>query len=201
MKRVRASRVALSFEVQTQPAVGATRVVRHEFVDHQPFARQFGNSASHPEMYRAHSVWIRKRGRLEGAPAQNDVDLITADAHGRLESLALHSVDYGCNGVVLSIGAESLTTARATAHLFSRISRPDHLAEEQAEPLVGTGRAPPAIGTGMNAVVEAWPSTPGNRSVLFGHELGIYQLRKVLSDRIVIEAEVLGQLGDIDRRA
>jgi hypothetical protein len=51
----------------------------------------------------------------------------------------------------------------------------------------------------MNAVIEAWPSTPGNRSVLFGHELSVHQLRKMLSDRIVIEAEMLGQLGDIDR--
>jgi hypothetical protein len=174
--------------------------VRHEFIDHKAFAGQVGNSACHPEMHRAHGVWIRKSGGLEGAPAQHNVDSITADAHGRLESLALHGADHRCDGVVLSICAESLTTARATAYLFGRIARAYHLAEKQAEAFVGPGCTPPAIGAGMNAVIESWPSTPGNRSVLFGHELGIYQLRKVLSDRIVIEAEMLGQLGDIDRR-
>jgi hypothetical protein len=183
-----------------EPTVGATGVVRDEFIDHEAFAGQFGNSASHPQMHRAHRVGIRKRGRLERTPAQNDVDLITADAHGRLESLALHSGDHGCNGVIRRTSAESLTTTRATAHRFSRISRPDHLAQKQAEPLVGSGGTPPAIGAGMNAVIEAWPSTPGNRSVLFGHELGSHQLRKMLSDRIVIEPEMLGQLGDINRR-
>jgi hypothetical protein len=51
----------------------------------------------------------------------------------------------------------------------------------------------------MNAVVEAGPSASSDRRVLLCDELGVHQLRKMLSDGVVIEPEVLGQLRNVDR--
>jgi len=76
-----------------------------------------------------------------------------------------------------------------------------HFTQEQAETLVRTRGTPAAIGGRVNAVVESWSAASGARRLFLAHEIGVDQLRKVLADRVVIEAEVLREFGNIDRRA
>ena len=50
----------------------------------------------------------------------------------------------------------------------------------------------------MHPVLQPWPSAPAAGRLALGHQLCIDELCQVLSDRVVIQPEVVGELSDVD---
>ena len=172
--------------------------MRNKFVDGNASARQFGNALRETEMELTNGVGIGKRGRREWARVKNDLDAIISSANRRVKTLTFHHIDDECDGIVFRTCAETLATSSPAPYLHRRVSGSDDLSKQQTETFVWSRDAPPAIRGGMDAVVEPRPAGTATGRKFLGQEFGVDQLREVLSDRIVIEAEVLRELGDVN---
>ena len=199
--RHRPSIVRFRFEHQAQSAVRASRIVRNKLVDGNTSACQFGNALREAEMEPTDGIGIGKRGCRERARTKDHLDAIATSADGRIEALPLHHVDDERDRIVFHTCAETLATPSAAPYLDGRVSRSNDLAQQQAETLVRSGDAPAAIGRRMNAVVEPRPPATTAGSKILGNEARLHQLRQMLSDRVVIEAEVRRELGNVNWRA
>jgi hypothetical protein len=150
---------------------------------------------------RTHGVRIRECCRGEWAGTEHYFDTVATRPDDGIKALARHRVDHNSYRIVYMSWPESSRTDRPSANLDCRVSGSDHLGEEQAESLIRSGDAPAAFGCGMQGVVEAWASTARAGSVVLRDEIGAHQLRQVLADCIVVEAEMRREFGDVDRPA
>jgi hypothetical protein len=115
--------------------------------------------------------------------------------------LTLHHVDDEGDRIVLRACAETLAASSPAPNVDGRVSGSDHLAQQQAETFVRSGDAPTAVRSGVDAVVEPRPTATTARREILRDEFGFDQLRQMLADGVVIEAEVFRELGNIDWRA
>jgi hypothetical protein len=194
-----ASRVRL--EVQLEPALPATWIVRHELVDDNPSLRQFGDALSNPEVNRTHGVGIGQRGRFERARMQDDVDTTATSVDNRIEPLTFHCARENTERIIRAGRLMRLTLHRATPDVDRRIASTDHLAEKQTEAFVRPSHTPATLSRRVDAILETGSTRPACGSLLFDDQPCVDQLRQVLSDRVVIEREVRGQLCDVGGRA
>lgn len=186
-------------DVQQQPTVRAPRIMRYQPVDHDTSTGQFGNTLGKAEMNRAHRVRIGERCRRERASPKHYLDAITGRANNGIKPFAIHRIDDERDWICIAARSGTPPTmCGATPDLLGRISGSEHLAEKQAQALVRAGDTPAALRRGVQAIVEPPASAPGTRRVVLGHEVSVHELREVLSDRVVIQPEMLSELGNVD---
>ena len=173
--------------------------MRYQLVDHDTPTGQLRNTLGEAEMNRAHRVGIGHRCRRERASPEHYLDAITASANDGIKTFAIHRIDDRRDWICIAArSGKPPTVCGTTPDLLGRISGSEHLAEKHAQTLVRTGDTPAALRSGVRAIVEPRAAAPRAWRVLLGHEIGVHELREVLSDRVVIEPEMLSELGNVD---
>ena len=89
----------------------------------------------------------------------------------------------------------------SAADLLCVVPGADDLDEELAQPLIGPAGSPLPFSGGVGFVDEAGPAASGALRLRLHDQSGGEQLGDVLTDRVVVERELLVELRDADRVA
>lgn len=185
--------------MRVEPAAGASGIVRDEVVDDEATVGEIGDAVSDAEMDTAHGVGIGQRGAREGACPKHEFDAIATEVHDRVEAVARHGVRDLRDGVVDPGATARAAPYAAPPDLDRSVAGASHVSEQETQPFVGSGDAPPTVDRGCDAIDEAGAASAAGRGRgLFVDELGLDEFGKVLTYRVVVEPEVRGELSDVD---
>jgi len=183
--------------VTAQAASRAAGVAGDEFIDHNAPER-LGGAVSETEVQTAHRLRVDQRRGDERAPPQHDLNLIPPSLGGRGEPVSLHGVDQAGDRISCVVWRGPSLETSTTADVDRRIPGPDDLRQQQRQTLVWTDGPPPALGGGVHRVDEAGPAPPDSWRRRLPHESSVDELGEMLTYRVVVKPEMLGQFGHVD---
>jgi hypothetical protein len=115
------------------------------------------------------------------------------------EPVTLHGLHQVRHRVAPTGRGDGRPCAETAPDLDRRIAAADDLRQHQGEPLVGTGDPPSALHRRVHRVTQSRSTTPDTRGRRFRDETGLDELGEMLTDGVVMQSEMLGQLRHVDR--
>ena len=168
-----------------------SRILRRQRLDRDP-AKGLRDTTGQSEMQRADRVRIGEDRRSERANLERHVHDVTPTAHRRLEALPGHKRHKLLHGIPVTV-AQTLTKPSPASDLYRTVAAAHDLGQQDRQSLVRPTHAPSTLGRRGDRVLKPRTPPPCRRTNSFRNEAGIHQLGQVLTDRVVIEPEVLRQ--------